>query len=117
MTNALTRQDVDCQRQAPLIKVAHKLLVDSGMERTKAFDMADTIVRTLEPHIASGLFAIVHNNLRDLLTAMVTWRNGGPMKQQHADMLREFLESIELQQRVFADAMNAETAANLKAKR
>jgi hypothetical protein len=116
MTNALTRQDIDCKRQAPLIKVVHELLVQAGMERSKAFDTADTIVRTLEPHIASGLFAVVHNNLLDVVNTLTKPHNGG-LRPNQEEMLRGILESVELQQRVFADAMNAERAANLKAKR
>jgi protein-disulfide isomerase-like protein with CxxC motif len=116
MTNALTRQDIDCKRQAPLIKVVHDLLVQAGMERSKAFDTADTIVRTLEPHIASGLFAVVHNSMLDVVNAVSRASYGG-LRPKQEEMLRGLLESVELQQRVFSDAMNAEQAANLKAKR
>lgn len=115
--STLARQDVDCQRQAPLIQTVHTLLIRSGMERTKAFDLADQIVKTLEPTIGSGLLTIFHNNLLSVMTEMISHRNGGPLKPRHAEMLKDLLESIELHQRAFGDAMNAAKAENLTAKR
>jgi len=116
MDGALTRQSIDCKRQAPLIKIVHELLVTGGMERTKAFDTADTIVRTLEPHIASGLFALMHGSLRETINRVASLRVGG-LRPPQMEALNSLLGDIELQQRVFADAMNAEQAANLAARR
>lgn len=108
----LARQDIDCKRQAPLIQTVHTLLIGAGMERNKAFDAADQIVKTLEPTIGAGLFTIVHNNFLSVLTEMTRYQNGGPLKPRHTEMLREFLESLELHQRTFGDAKDAATAEN-----